>query len=90
MSKQARKLFSYSEENLKLALHSAREGKMSIRTAAKHFSVPRTTLQDRISGKTTDKLRKTGPQPIMTVEGEKRIGDWVISLAKCGFPIKKT
>lgn len=57
VSKQARKLFSYSEENLKLALQSVREEKMSIRTAAKHFSVPRTTLQDRISGKTPDKLR---------------------------------
>lgn len=51
--------------------------------------MPRATLQDRLHGRRGDALKKTGPQPIMTVEGEKRIAEWAINIAKCGFPIKK-
>lgn len=86
---RSRKLFSYSEKNLQLALQAIRENNVGVRAAAKEYGVPKSTVQDRISGKRLDVLRKTGPQPIMTVEGEKRIANWVLNLAKCGFPIKK-
>lgn len=84
-----RKLYTYSEESLKQALQLIRGGQISIREASRKFRVPRTTLQDRLSGRCSDILKKTGPQPIMTTEGEKRIADWAIDIAKCGFPIKK-
>lgn len=84
-----RKLFNYSEEALKEALHQIRSSQISIREASRQFRVPRATLQDRLHGRRGDTLKKTGPQPIMSIEGEERIATWAINIAKCGFPIKK-
>lgn len=84
-----RKMFQYCEDDLKKALYEIRENKMKIREASRKFNVPKTTIIDRISGRVPDTLRKPGPPPLLTVEGEERIKNWVIHLAKCGFPIKK-
>lgn len=63
---------------------------MSVRTASKEFGIPKTTLQDHKSGKIPQIQGKTGPQPLPTIEGEEEIANWLVSLAKCGFPMKKT
>lgn len=84
-----RKLFTYSEDSLREALNQIRSGHISTREASRQFRVPRATLQDRLHGRRGDTLQKTGPQPIMGVEGEKKIAEWAITIAKCGFPIKK-
>ncbi|KAG5871943.1 hypothetical protein JTB14_022418 [Gonioctena quinquepunctata] len=41
-------------------------------------------------GKIPQVPRKTGSQPLLTIEGEKKLVDWVLSLAKCGFPMTKS
>nr|XP_023028535.1 uncharacterized protein LOC111516621 [Leptinotarsa decemlineata] len=45
------------------------------------FNVPRATIQDRLTGRVPDELRRPGPPPLLIVEGAERI--------KCEFPIKK-
>ncbi|KAJ8910325.1 hypothetical protein NQ315_012331 [Exocentrus adspersus] len=65
-----------------------RENGTKIREASRKFVVPK-TLIDRLSGRRPDKVKKPGPSPILTEEGEKRITKWVIDLAKCGFPVQK-
>ncbi|KAJ8933286.1 hypothetical protein NQ314_014114 [Rhamnusium bicolor] len=87
--KVRRKMFQYNEDHLKNALFEIRENKMKIREASRRFNVPKTTIIDRLSGRVPDTLRKPGPPPLLTVEGENRIKNWVINLAKCGFPVKK-
>lgn len=110
-----RKLLLYSEDNLRNALNEIRNNNMKIRAASRFFSVPKTTLIDRLSGRVPEILRHPGPQPLLGkiarfwsrnqpsrsvfrlglvfilflgVEGET-IRDWVINIAKCGFPITK-
>ncbi|VEN39721.1 unnamed protein product, partial [Callosobruchus maculatus] len=84
-----RRLFTYSEASLQESLRSIRSGELSIREASRKYGVPRATIQDRLHGRSIDSLKKTGPEPIMTIEGEKRIAQWIIDIAKCGFPITK-
>lgn len=87
--KLKRKMFRYTEDALKAALTDIRCNGMGIRKACRTYDVPKTTIQDRLSGKTSDHLKKTGPPPILTVEGESKIANWALNIAKCGFPIKK-
>ncbi|KOB70152.1 Uncharacterized protein OBRU01_15786 [Operophtera brumata] len=63
---------------------------MSIREVCRNYGIPRATIQDRIAGRVSDALRTRGPDPTLGIEGEKHVVDWLINLAKCGFPIKKT
>ncbi|KAJ8930523.1 hypothetical protein NQ314_016670 [Rhamnusium bicolor] len=66
---------------------------MKIRQASREFNVPKTTIQDYLSRKApkiSRKIRKTGPEPLLTFDGEEKIVNWTINLAKCGFPIKKS
>ncbi|KAJ8909901.1 hypothetical protein NQ315_005636 [Exocentrus adspersus] len=81
-------MLQYSEQDLKNALADIRENGNKIREASRKFVVPK-TLIDRLSGRRPDKVKKPGPSPILTEEGEKRITKWVIDLAKCGFPVQK-
>ncbi|KAJ8965728.1 hypothetical protein NQ314_003934 [Rhamnusium bicolor] len=63
---------------------------MSVREASRQFGVPRTTIQDRLKGKIPyNIIRKTGPPPFMSKEREHKIANWLLNIAKCGFPIKK-
>ena len=48
-SKKSRK--SYDELTLNAALSAIKDGEMSIRKASVTFSIPKSTLSDRISGK---------------------------------------
>ncbi|KAJ8914047.1 hypothetical protein NQ315_017566 [Exocentrus adspersus] len=52
--------------------------------------IPRATVHDKFTGKSPAEKKKTEPPPLLTVEGEKKIADWAINIAKCGFPISKT
>lgn len=65
------------------------KNKMGIRKESRTFNIPITTILDRISGRVPDHLRKPGPPPLLTVEGKKRVKEWVINTAKCGFPVNK-
>lgn len=81
--------FAYSEEALKSALSDIRGNIRSIREACRLYQVPRSTVQDRLSGRVADQKRKVGPDPIFGFDGEKKIVDWIIELAKAGIPINK-
>lgn len=87
--KQKRTHFQYTEEALAKAVQAIRIEKKSIRETCRLFGVPRSTIQDRISGRTKEQPRKVGPEPILGVDGEKKVVDWIIDLAKCGIPVSK-
>jgi transposase len=71
-----RKFFSYSDDAIKRALFEIRENNMSTREASRQFGVPRTTIQDRLKRKSPENIvRRTGPPPIMTREGEQKIAE---------------
>lgn len=80
----------YSQKLLNQALNDIRDKNMSVREVCRKHGIPRSTLQDRIAGRTTDMVKKPGPDPILSYEGEKQIVDWLLNLSKCGFPLKKS
>ena len=56
---------------------------MSIHRAAAMFGVLRTTLQDKIKGKTPIEMK--GPNPYLTEEIEDKIEDWLLEMACIGY-----
>ena len=87
--KKKRTHFQYTEEALAKAVQAIRIENKSIRETCRLFGVPRSTIQDRISGRTKEQPRKVGPEPILGLDGEKKVVDWIIDLAKCGIPVSK-
>lgn len=71
-------------------MNAIRDEKMSVRTAATLYGVPKSTLHDKVQGKSSENIGKTGPEPRLSLDGENKIANWVINLAKSGFPIKKS
>lgn len=60
--------YQYAEAKMQDAIKAVREG-MSKRAAAKQYEVPRTTLNDKMLGKTPEE-RIIGKSPILTSEEE--------------------
>lgn len=89
IAKRKRCFFKYSEEKLIMALREIRENNLKVREASRLYEVPRSTLQDHLNGKVPKISRKTGPEPLLTNAVETKIVEWVLNMAKCGFPIKK-
>ncbi|KAJ8966813.1 hypothetical protein NQ314_003309 [Rhamnusium bicolor] len=87
-----KKLFQYSEEafnTFNKAIEEIKKRKCGIREICRKYGVPKTTVHEHLRGKTPKQHRKTEPAPLLTFEGEEKIAEWVINIAKCGFPIKK-
>ena len=54
MPPKNQKLYNYKAEQMEKALNAVRNEQQSIRKAAQIFNVPRTTLNDKVLGKTSD------------------------------------
>lgn len=63
----------YTEEALSNALRYIRENNHGIRETCRRYGIPRTTIQDRLSERVTEKPRKVGPDPIFGIKGEEKI-----------------
>ncbi|KAJ3661313.1 hypothetical protein Zmor_005712 [Zophobas morio] len=78
---------NYTKEQMSKAIDAVGRG-MAIATAAKAFSVPRTTLLDKISGRSSLET-KMGPNTVLTQHEEKILEDWIMSLSDMHYSIKK-
>jgi len=76
----------YSEENLQKALKDINNGR-SIKSAAIHYSIPRSTLHFRLSNKYVKSSK--GPKPILSEAEENLLVDWILDCHKKGFPRTK-
>eukprot|EP00731_Ephydatia_muelleri_P023965 Em0016g236a len=83
-----RELLKYSAESMDAALKEVREGRMTCFAASKTFSVPRSTLRDKLSGRSPEG-RQMGPNPVLTRAEEASLTTFCIKLLKCGFPINR-
>ena len=82
-----RELLKYSAESMDAALKEAREGRMTCFAASETFGVPRSTLRDKLSGRSPEG-RQMGSNPVLTRAEEASLTTFCIKLLKCGFPIK--
>ena len=70
------------DKRIENAIKDVAEGS-SIRKAATKWGVPRSTLQDKCSGRT--KRMRCGPLPFITKAEEERLATWLIERAKRGL-----
>ncbi|KAJ4437582.1 hypothetical protein ANN_17727 [Periplaneta americana] len=86
---QAKRRFQYSPSKVKQALDAINKGK-HVSTGSKQFRVPRTTLQNKLIGKSpTEIIEHSDTQSILGAEVEKSLVDWILTCADIGFPIDK-
>ena len=78
--------FKYSHESMIAAIN---EGHMSRHAASKAYGVPRSTLCDKLDGKSPED-RKMGPCTVLTKAEEAMVAAFCIKFLKCGFPIKSS
>ncbi|XP_030752340.1 uncharacterized protein LOC115879587 [Sitophilus oryzae] len=76
----------YTEDDVQKALTAINNG-TSQRKAALQFKVPRATLQFRASENFHDKTTR-GPNPILSLDEETRLKDWICACQKKGFPLR--
>ena len=78
----------YSVKSMESALREIREGHMSCKAAAKAFGVLRTTLRDKLAGRSPEE-RQMGPNSVLTKAEVTGLVTFCIQLLKCGFPINR-
>lgn len=86
MDNRKRKL--YTKDDMSKAFAAVQAG-MPVATASKSFGVPRITLRNKVKG-ISPVVCTMGPSTILTTVEEERIAQWVVDVAKAGFPITKT
>ena len=79
----------YSREALEKAIKAVKEHGMTCSGAAKDFGVPRKTLSDHVSGRST-LTRKAGRECNIPIDIENAIVDKVIMAGRAGFPTTKS
>ena len=74
----------YSQESLDKAIEDFQSGKFSLRSAAKEYGVPKTTLENRVKGKSTDEL---GRPKVLSPDEENVLVERLMLLGDWGFPL---
>lgn len=88
--RQGRKYRSYSVEDLSKAYYLVREKNIAIQTAADMCGVPESTLRDRVKGKVPPTIVKSGPQPVLGLDEEGRLVDYLKLMCSFGYSFSRT
>ncbi|XP_071078645.1 uncharacterized protein [Haliotis cracherodii] len=82
----------YTQEALLNAYNAVKEGKMSTRKAAKKFSIPFTTLLDRVAGRfeVNTYMATSGPRPLISRDDEQKLCLHVQFMAAIGYTYLRT
>ena len=83
--RQPTKYRSYSPTSLTNAYLAVRNDGMSVRKAAKQFSIPRQTLRDRVKGKIDPDCTTTGRTPVFTLDEEAKLTEHIKTMATYGY-----
>ena len=75
---------TWDRDSMEMACREVREGRLSIRRAAESFSVPRSTLGDRVSGKVCEGSH-SGPTRYLTDEEEAELVHFLVESSKVGY-----
>ena len=78
---------AWDEVSMENAVKEVEMGE-SIRRAAEMYGIPRSTLHNRVTGKTGFDA-KPGPDPYLNLEEEKELASFLIQSAKIGYPHTK-
>jgi hypothetical protein len=78
----------YDQKDLERAVASVKAKRLSITQAAKEFSIPKSTIADRISGRVHEGSTP-GKQPVFPLEVENQISDKIKAAARQVFGITR-
>ncbi|KAB0799878.1 hypothetical protein PPYR_07758 [Photinus pyralis] len=78
----------YSKENMIMAIEAVTKNGINKKAAAREFKVPRSTLVRRLA-LATPYSRKMGPATEIPEAEEKIIENWVLAMARKGFPVHR-
>jgi hypothetical protein len=84
-----RKRVLYSPQKMAMAIHMVRTTGMSKKSAAKTYGVPRSTLQDKLSGRVPEQPTRPGSKSTFTAAEEARMVLHINKMATIGYPIYK-
>ncbi|CAG2220263.1 unnamed protein product [Mytilus edulis] len=78
------KYINYALEDIKNAVQMVESKAMSIRSASRQYNVPKTTIIDKLNGRSSLQAR-SGPSPVLFDSEEEMLVHWVIDMAKIGY-----
>ena len=78
----------YTNKNLQLAIAHVKEHG-NINQAAERYGIPRSTLGDKVHGKSVPQLQRRGPKPPLGVNEERLIADKLIELSNVGHGLPR-
>ncbi|XP_063962417.1 uncharacterized protein LOC129271180 isoform X2 [Lytechinus pictus] len=80
---------AYSQEDIEEAVRLVKQKEMALRAAAKKFNIPRSTLHDKVFGRTAVKC-KFGRASFLTAAEEALLSNWVLQMSRVSqCPSKK-
>ncbi|KAK3612125.1 hypothetical protein CHS0354_031199 [Potamilus streckersoni] len=77
----------YTTEELKYAVSSVKQKRLTITQAYREFKVPRKTVEDHVKGKVQEKA--PGRSPILTTNEESSMVNYMKYSAQQGFPLTR-
>ncbi|CAG2187086.1 unnamed protein product [Mytilus edulis] len=78
----------YSSESLERAVNAVRHNGMSFRRASQTYSMPKTTIMDRVNGNMKPGS-KPGRKPVIPIEVENFLATKIMTAAEKGFGLSK-
>jgi len=81
------KLNKWNEQNMLEAISECQSTNISVRKASFRWSVPRTTLQSRLSGKVKENQHSSGRKPVLNETVEAELVVIIKLMAQRGFPL---
>ena len=78
----AKKRGRWDIDNLEKAIREVQDRNLSVREAAKKYSIPKSTIHDHIGGRP---VSRPGPAPVLTKEEENELVDWIVKMAEVGY-----
>ena len=75
---------TYNQEHLEMAVEKIQLGEISVQEASRTYEIPKTTLLDKVHGRSPLQARQ-GPSPILTDKEESELVTWFIQMSKIGY-----
>ena len=79
----------YSPGKLQKALSAVRQRRQGIRTAAREFGIPKSTLYDRLKEMPKDNGNRKKLPKLLTLEEEKALVEFTLYMGGQGFPMTR-
>ena len=79
---------NWTSLSMEKAMAAVEKGELTLRKASIQYSVPKSTLHDRLTGKVSFNAR-AGPTPYLTHSEEDELASFLVYTAKIGYPFTR-